>query len=142
MENSSFLQKPRIRKTNLLYPDLSYNIVGAAFEVYKSVGYGHPEKIYQRAMAIMLKEKGLAFQEQVFVPYEFRSEIIGRSYLDFVVEEKIIVELKRNTNFSKIHIDQVLRYLKHSQLKLAILIDFGKEGAVFRRIINETEATT
>lgn len=55
---------------------------------------------------------------------------------DFLIDEKVIVELKKNFNFSKAHIDQVLNYLKVSKLKLAILINFGKEGAAFKRIVN------
>ncbi len=129
------MKQPEIRKKDLLHPELSYQIVGCAFEIFKSVGYGHPEKIYQKAMTILFNERNIPYKEQVYVPFK----IIDRKFLDFVVDEKIIIELKKDFHFSKTHIDQVVGYLKYSKLKLAILVNFGKEGVTFKRVINETE---
>jgi GxxExxY protein len=131
------MKTPDLRRNDLAYPELSYQIVGCAYEVFKSLGHGHPEKIYQRAMAILFKERNINYKEQVYIPVKFRDKIVGKSFLDFSIEEKIIVELKKDFHFSKTHIDQVLNYLKTSELKLAILINFGKEGVTFKRIINE-----
>ncbi|MBN8695689.1 MAG: GxxExxY protein [Bacteroidetes bacterium] len=66
--------------------------------------------------------------------------MIGRGFLDFLVEDKIIVELKKDENFTKTSIDQVLNYLKTTDLKLAILINFTKQGVKFKRIINISES--
>jgi GxxExxY protein len=131
------MKSPTLKRNDLVYPELSYQIVGCAYEVFKSLGHGHAEKIYQRAMAVMLTERKIDHKEQVYIPVKFRDKIIGKSFLDFSVDEKIIVELKKDFHFSKMHIDQVLNYLKTSNLKLAILINFGKEGVTFKRIINE-----
>lgn len=131
------MKKPSVRRSDLAYPELSYQIVGCAYEAFKSLGYGHMEKIYQKAMAVLLKERNLSHKEQVYIPIKFRDKIIGKSFLDFCIEEKIIVELKKDFHFSKAHIDQVLNYLKTSNLELAILINFGKEGVTFKRIINQ-----
>jgi len=135
------MNQPEVRKKDLIYPELSYQIVGCAFEAFKALGYGHLEKIYQKAMVVLFKERNIPYKEQVFVPFKFRDKIIDRKFLDFAVDEKIIVELKKDFHFSKAHIDQVLGYLKYSKLKLAILINFGKEGVTYKRIINETEKT-
>lgn len=107
---------------DLIYPDLSFKIVGCAFEVYNELGFGHSEKIYQKALALSFKNHDLLFIERKYFPVKFHGGVIGRGYCDFVVDEKI-VELKKNDRFSKGNIDQVNQYLKSSNLKLAILIN-------------------
>jgi GxxExxY protein len=136
------MKQPEVRKKNLLYLELSYQIVGCAFEVFKALGYGHLEKIYQKAMSVLFQERSIEHKEQVYIPFKFHDKIIDKKFLDFIVDEKIVVELKKDFHFSKAHIDQVVKYLKDSNCKLAILINFGKEGVTFKRIINETEKTS
>lgn len=87
-------------------------------------------------MAILFREKKCNFREQVYYGIRFKNVLLKKKFLDFEVERKIIVELKKNFHFSKAHIDQILSYLKSSKLKLAILINFGREGVTFRRIVN------
>jgi GxxExxY protein len=121
---------------DLVYPELSFKIVGCAFEVYNELGYGHAEKYYQKALPIALKNKNILFKEQAFFPLKFQGETIGKGFCDFVVEDKIIVELKKDTRFSKSNIDQVNQYLKSSRMKLAILINYTSSGAIFKRLVN------
>ena len=128
--------KTVVRRKDLVYPELSYEIVGWAFEVFDELGPGHSEKSYQRALAIALRAKDLQFKEQVYYKLKFRDEIVGRGYLDFLVDEKVILELKKDVNFSKTHMEQVLNYIKLSKLKLGILLNFTKEGVKFKRIVN------
>lgn len=120
--------KTAVRRDDLVYPELSYEIIGCAYEVFDELGPGHPEKIYQRSFAITLKNKKHAYQEQVYYSLKFKNEIVGKSFFDFLIEGKIIIELKKDSRFSKTHIEQVLNYLKVSGMKLAILINFTKEG--------------
>ncbi|MBI4930697.1 MAG: GxxExxY protein [Bacteroidetes bacterium] len=126
-----------VKRSDLLFPELSYQIVGCAFEVYNELGFGHHEKYYQRAYAEALKLKELKFTEQVYFPLKFKDKVIGKFYFDFLVDEKVIVELKKDNRFSKQHIDQVKGYLKVSGLKLAILINFTRTEVLYKRIINE-----
>ncbi|MFH0865292.1 MAG: GxxExxY protein [Bacteroidota bacterium] len=128
--------KPLVRRNDLAYPELSYEIVGCAYEVWDELGPGHSEKIYQKSYAIVLRTKNKKFQEQVYYSLKFRDEIVGKGFLDFLIDDKIIVELKKDGHFSKTNIEQVLNYLKLSNLKLAILINFTKEGVKFKRIVN------
>ncbi len=128
--------KTVVRRKDLVYPELSYEVVGCAFEVFDELGPGQSEKSYQRALAIALRDKDLKFKEQVYYKLKFRDEIVGRGYLDFLVDDKVILELKKDVNFSKNHIEQVLNYLKLSNLKLGILLNFTKEGVKFKRIVN------
>ncbi len=125
-----------LRRKDILYPELSYEIVGCAFDVFNELGPGFHEKYYQRALAESFKNKNLKFSEQAGHPLKYKGIIIGRQYLDFLVEDKIIVEIKKGNIFSKRHVDQVMNYLKTNNLKLAILINFTNNGIVSKRIIN------
>ena len=133
--------KPQLLRDDLVYPELSYKLVGCAFEVFDELGPGHSEKTYQKAYAVMLRKSELKFKEQVYYPVKFKNEIVSRGFLDFNVEDKIIIELKKDERFSKTHIEQVLDYIKRSKLKLAILINFTKEGVKFKRIVNVNQLT-
>ena len=128
--------KTPLRRNDLIYPELSYKLVGYAYEVFDELGPGHSEKTYQKAYAVMLRNNNHKFEEQVYYPVRFKNEIVSKGFLDFKIEEKIIVELKKDEMFSKTHIEQVLDYIKRSNLKLAILINFTKQGVKFKRIVN------
>jgi GxxExxY protein len=127
----------QLRRTDLKYPELSYEIVGCAFEVFNEIGFGHKEVAYQRAMEIMFEEKKIIFKRENYYPVSFRGKIINKNFFDFLVDNKIVVELKKDMKFSKKHMDQVLRYLNESGLELAILINFGREGVYSTRIVND-----
>lgn len=125
-----------LKRKDILFPEFSYRIVGSAFDVYNELGAGYYENKYQKALAISFEASGLKFSQQVYYPASYKGIVIGKKFFDFLVEDSIIVEIKRGNRFSKSHIDQVLNYLKSSSLKLAILINFGSLGVNFRRIIN------
>jgi GxxExxY protein len=128
--------KATLEKEKVLYPELSYKIVGCAFEVYKQLGHGHLEKVYQRAMAKAFEKAGLKFIEQVRHSVAFCQENVGKGFFDFVVEDKIVVELKRGKFNADKEIHQTFGYLTMSKLQLAIIIRFERDGARFRRILN------
>jgi len=125
-----------LKRKNLLYPELSYKIIGCAFDVHNEIGSGYSEKYYQRALAEALSKNNLKFREQVSFPIGYNNKIVGRKFLDFLAEDKIVVKIKKGNRFSKTHIDQVLEYLKMKDFKLAILINFGNEGVMFKRLVN------
>lgn len=125
-----------LKRNDLLYSELSFQIVGCAFEVHNELGFGFKESIYQKALALAFKEKKLSFTEQVLYQIKFKEQVIAKRYFDFVLEDKIVVEIKKDDKFSKANIDQTIDYLKTSNLKLAILINFGKEGVIYKRLIN------
>jgi len=128
--------KHSVQKQDLLYPELSYLIVGCAFDVYNSLGSGHHEKYYQRALIEAFTEKDVTFKTEISFPLRYKQKIIGKNRFDFLIDNKIVVELKKGNAFSKTHIDQVLEYLRTQHLKLGILINFGSQGVVYKRIIN------
>lgn len=120
----------------LVYPDLSYKIVGIAFKVYNSMGFGHRKKYIQRAFEEELKNEKIKYIREREIDLTYNDKVIGKYFLDFIVENKIIIELKVVSNIKNIRIKQVLEYLNATNLKLAILIYFTKQGIVYKRIIN------
>jgi len=124
-------------KKDLIYPELSYAIVGCAFEVWNVLGPGHSEKTYQEAMEVMFKEKNISYKSQLYAPVPFRNKLLSKSYLDFIVEEKIVVELKKNDHFAIGHIKQVHDYLVRTKLQLGILINFTFSEVKTKRVVNE-----
>ncbi len=123
-----------------MHPELSYGIVGVLFDVHNTVGYGHLEKVYQRSVRHALQQKGYSFREQVPYPITYQGKIVGKVYFDFLIEDKVILEIKQGDRFRKVNIDQVNAYLKASGLELAILANFTRQGVLFRRIVNQANS--
>jgi GxxExxY protein len=126
----------KIIKKDLLYPELSYQIIGILFEVYNTLGYGYKEKYYQASIAALLKSLGLKFKEQVSVEIKMGGAAIAKGLADFIIEEKIILEIKKGDSFRKDNIDQVNSYLKMTGLQLGILANFTSKGLLYKRIVN------
>ena len=120
---------------DIVEKELSYEIVGALFEVYNVCGGGYQEKYYQKALAREFETRGIKFVEQVAVPLAYKGKSIGRYFLDFSVEGKIIVEIKATNKFYVRDIKQVLGYLKTVDMPLGILANFGRSGLQLKRIL-------
>jgi GxxExxY protein len=120
----------------IVYKELSYKIVGILYEVYNELGYGFKEIYYERAIKKCFVEKGIKFKEQIPFKLSFKGEVVGTFYLDFLVDDKIILELKKGNYFSKKNIEQVNEYLKIAGKNLAIIANFTPSGVNYKRIIN------
>ncbi len=123
-------------KEKLVLPELSYDIVGAAFEVCNSLGWGLSEKHYQQALAKEPEDKKIRFKKEVFVPLAYKERKLGKYFADFMVEGKILLELKAVPKFGYVHSRQILGYLRSANLRLGILIYFGKEGVKYHRVLD------
>ena len=128
----------KIRRQDLIYPRESYKLIGILFDVYNDLGPGHHEKYYQRALEEDLKKSSLEYKSQFYTPLLYKEKVVGKQYFDFLIDNKIIVEIKKGDRFSHKHIKQVSDYLKTSGYKLAILANFGAVGVSFRRIVNNS----
>jgi GxxExxY protein len=84
--------KAELKRKDLVYPELSYQIIGILFEVFKQLGGGYQEKYYQRAIALELRRCKLKYREQVSMPLNYKDERIGKYFLDFLIEDKIILK--------------------------------------------------
>jgi GxxExxY protein len=125
-----------ILREDLLYPDLSYKITGCAFKVFNQLGAGHLEKIYQKALAAAFEKDGLKFVQQI--PYEIRFDDgkLGYRKLDFLVENKIVVEIKRGSYFSPGDFHQLKNYMVLSGLQLGLLVRFAPDRVYVKRVVN------
>lgn len=120
----------------LIYPDLSYKVVGILFRVHTQLGGKYQEKYYQRAVAIGLKEAGLSYKQEIAVDLSFNNTKIGKYILDFLIDDKIILELKSTPQFNREDFRQVSSYLKAKNLKLGILANFRGYKLIYKRILN------
>ena len=130
------MEKKILHRNDLVYPELSYKIVGILYEVYNNLGYGLSEKTYQKATAEGMKDADMEFSQQVYFPILYKGKKIGSNYLDFLIEKKVVLELKKGDRFAKAHIDQIYQYLVVSKLKLGILAYFAPRNVHFKRIVN------
>ena len=111
--------------------------MGILFLVNSELGYGYQEKYYERAIEICFKKENIPYKRQAPYNIAIRGELIGRYYLDFLVEDKIILELKRGNYFPRTNIEQVKGYLKATGLELAILANFTSRGVKYLRVLND-----
>jgi GxxExxY protein len=121
----------------LKYKDITEKIIGAAFEVHKFLGNGFQEVIYQRALAFEMSKAGLTFAREIEqeIYYKDLQEPIGTRRADFVVEGKVLVELKAITELEDVHWAQVLNYLKAYKLEVGLLLNFGSKSLTFKRLV-------
>lgn len=120
---------------NLIHPELSYKVMGILFEVHNKLGTKYQEKHYQRAIETKLKSADFTFRREKKVSVEFEGRKLGNFYVDFVVENKIIVEIKTVPAITNDMIRQVLRYLESTNLKLAIIANFRRSPLECRRVV-------
>ena len=121
---------------DLLYPELSYTIIGILFDVYNEIGPGYRESHYENSVAHGFDIAGLKYKEQLPYTVTYRGKKTGRYFFDLLIENKIIVELKVGDYFSRRNIHQASEYLKASDLQLAILANFTSKGVKYKRIVN------
>lgn len=111
--------------------------MGVLFEVFKVLGPGHKEKYYENAIVEGLKSAGIPFKQQLYVPISFNGKIVGKYFLDFLIDDKIVLEIKKGDMYSsKQHIEQMVSYLKVNNLKLGIIAQFSNDGVKYKRIVN------
>ncbi|MCX5726281.1 MAG: GxxExxY protein [Candidatus Saganbacteria bacterium] len=119
----------------IVYPELSYEIVGILYKIYNELGGGYQERIYQAALRKELQKNKIGFIEQVKVGLLYDGVKLNRYFLDFIIEHKIALELKVTPRFTPKDIMQVLGYLKRSGLHLGILVSLSRNGIFFKRIL-------
>ncbi|EKD56665.1 MAG: hypothetical protein ACD_58C00122G0002 [uncultured bacterium] len=120
----------------LYYKGLSYEINGYLFEMFNKVGFGYQEKHYQSILEEILKLNHVVYKKELCGKIIFNNRIIAKYFLDFLIDDKIVLELKVANDFYQQHINQVLFYLKAKNLKLGILAIITKNGIETKRIVN------
>jgi len=120
----------------IIYKEESYKIIGACLEVHKELGNGFLEAVYQEALEIEFINQGIPFEREKPLSINFKGHILKKKYTpDFVCYGKIIVELKALTELRTEDISQVLNYLKVSEYKLGLLVNFGESSLNYERFV-------
>ena len=122
--------------TNLIFKEESYNIIGAAIEVHNELGCGFLEAVYQEALEIELQKRKIPYKREALINIKYKGHKLQKEYFaDFICYGNIIVELKALNKIEDLHKSQVINYLKATNMKLGLLINFGGEQLEYKRLI-------
>ena len=117
-----------------LYKELTDKILRACYNVHNGLGCGFFEKVYQEALAIELTEMGIPFEREKHLPIIYHGKVLDCDYIaDFVVDGKIILELKAVTEMNTLFEAQLINYMKATHIKVGYLINFGQERLNYKR---------
>ncbi len=119
----------------LLYEDLTFEIIGCAMEVHKTLGTGFLESVYESAICVEFKGNKLPYDKQVSFLVIYKDRKIKDFVCDIVVDNKVIVELKAVNKITDIERAQLLNYLKVTNLKVGLLINFGEKSLKYERFV-------
>ena len=120
----------------LKYKEITEKIIGAAMKVHAVLGNGFQEVIYQRALKIELEDSGLKVAREFCMPIYYKGRQIGERRVDFLIDEKISVELKAIIKLEPVHFAQARNYLEAYNLEIGLLINFGSISLEFKRLEN------
>jgi GxxExxY protein len=118
----------------LLHGALTGKIIGAFFDVYNELGHGYAELVYQRAIVIALRERGVEIETERALTIYYHGQIVGEYRADLITEGKVIVECKVAPKIAQTHETQLLNYLKATSIKIGLILNFGPD-ATFRRML-------
>ncbi|WP_041802558.1 GxxExxY protein [Micavibrio aeruginosavorus] len=122
-------------KHELIMKDEVYDVVGCAMTVINTLGHGFLEKVYENALSIELQDKGLKIEQQKHISIFYKGQNVGEYIPDFIVNEKMIVELKTTDKIGPAERGQVLNYLKASNIRIGIILNFKNPKLEWERII-------
>ncbi len=125
--------------TNILFKELSYKVMGMAFNIHSKLGSGLLENVYEKAFCIELKHSDIPFKCQHAFPLYYRNELIGNYIADLVIDNSIIVELKAVKELNKIMEAQIINYLKISGIPVGLLINFNSLKLSWKRYISKRD---
>ena len=115
--------------------DITYQIRGAIFEVNKVLGSGFLEKVYENALLVELKKRGLKAEGQASISIIYKEETVGDFWADIIVEHKVLIELKAVDKLQKVHEAQILNYLHATGISVGLLVNFSYPKAEIKRFV-------
>ena len=125
--------------TNMELNDITYAINSAVFEVNQVLGPGFLEKVYENALIIELRGRGLKAESQVAIQVKYKDQVVGEYWADILVEDRVILELKAVDQLQKVHEAQLLNYLKATGFKIGLLINFKHPKAEIKRFVMQPQ---
>jgi len=117
--------------------EVTEKIIGCVYRVSNTLGAGFLEKVYENALAIELEQSGLKVTQQPAIKVLYKGQIVGDFAADLLVEGRVIVELKSARTLDEVHAAQCVNYLKAADLKVCLLVNFGRSRAVIKRILRD-----
>ena len=124
------------------FEDITYKIIGCAMQVHNTLGNGFQEVIYQRCLAIELEKAGLSFAREVEQPIYYDDIEVGRRRADFIVENKVVLELKALINLEDVHLAQAKNYVVAYDFEVGLLINFGAKSLQYKKLFNPRYGNT
>jgi GxxExxY protein len=118
----------------MIEDELTYNIIGCAMKVHKTMGNGFQEVIYQRCLAIELERAGIEFLREQEMPIYYEGVHVGTRRADFIVAGEVMLELKAIIKLEEVHLAQALNYLSAYQIEKGLLINFGSNSMEIKRL--------
>jgi len=118
------------------YGELTHRIIGCSMEVHRVLGNGFQEVIYQRSLAYEFEQFNIGFAREVDMPIFYKGVLMGTRRADFLVEEKVLIELKAIIKLEEVHLAQAINYLEAYNLEIGLLINFGASSLEFKRVLN------
>jgi GxxExxY protein len=115
------------------HEEITREIIGAAYQVFKALGFGFLESVYKKAMIIELRERGLKVEEEKALKVYYRDRVVGDFFIDLFVEDEVVVELKSIKAIAKEHEVQLVNYLNGVKKEVGLLINFGPSGVQVKR---------
>ena len=124
-----------IMNNKYLHQELTGRIIHSCMDVHNELGCGSLEKVYQEALEIVLKEEGINYEREKHLPIQFRGTTLQCDYIaDFVIDNKVIVELKAVSALDSLFEAQVINYLRATGLQVALLINFGQKELQIKKL--------
>jgi GxxExxY protein len=116
--------------------ELTFKIRGCIFEVFRVLGAGFLEKVYEKALLIELEKQGLKCKSQHALTVNYKGAVVGEYLADIFIEDRIVVELKAVNKILSVHEAQLLNYLKATNMKIGLLVNFTAPRATVKRFIS------
>jgi GxxExxY protein len=117
--------------------DLSHRIIGVAIDIHKKLGPGFQEKIYEEAFLKEFEKAGIGFEKQKVVRVDYNGVNLGNQRIDLLVDGEVILEIKACTKIIPIYRDQIISYLKTTDKRLGLILNFGRSRLEIKRVVNK-----
>lgn len=123
-------------KEEYKFSEITSKVIGCAMKVHQKMRNGYQEIIYHRCLVIEFKKEGIVFQEEMELPIFYEETEVGRRRVDFLVDKKVVLEIKAVSELNDIHLAQALNYLEGLNLEIGLLLNFGSKSLEIKRLIN------
>ncbi len=123
-------------KVEYKYSEITAKVIGCAMRVHQEMRNGYPELIYHRCLVIEFNKDKMIFQDEVELPIFYGGIEVGKRRVDFLIDNKVVLEIKAVSELNETHLAQALNYLEGLNLEIGLLINFSSKSLEIKRIIN------